>query len=61
MKLVDSSRPQDRPLWKRTAETVEGEAILAEARRLSCDRQYMHLSDSELIRLAYFGASGEES
>lgn len=50
--------PTKRPLWTRTAETADGKATLEDARRLSMDPQYYDLSDAELIRLAYYGASG---
>lgn len=53
-------RPRSRPLWRRVADTDEGNLILAEARHLSRDPRYAHLSDAELIRLAYWGASGNE-
>lgn len=45
--------------WRRT-ETKEGGRIVSDAWALSCLPQYRHLSDAELIRLAYWGASGEE-
>lgn len=51
--------PKMRPLWRRRAETAEGEVTLWRARQLSKMPAYAHLSDAELIRLAYWGASGE--
>lgn len=54
-------RPQDRALWTRNAETREGQRILADARILSQNPQYADLSDTELIRLAYWGVSGERA
>ena len=50
---------KDRPLARRRAETAEGEAVLAEARLLARLPEYMYLTDGELIRLAYWGVSGE--
>ena len=44
-------------LYRRT-ETDEGARILAEARKLKRLPEYAHLSDGELIRLAYWGATG---
>lgn len=49
--------PWKRPLWRREA-TGEGDAIVFRARLLSF--RYWHLSDGELIRLAYWGASGDK-
>lgn len=49
---------KSRPLWTRKAETPEGNEILQEARYLSMDSKFSHLSDAELIRLAYWGSSG---
>jgi hypothetical protein len=60
MKIVDETKPETRALWGRKAETPEGDRILREARRLACTREYCMLSDGELIRLAYWGASGEK-
>jgi hypothetical protein len=48
-----------RPLWQRRAMTTEGNMILREARRLSLSPEYADLTDGQLIRLAYWGASGE--
>lgn len=50
---------RDRPLWTRKADTQEGNEVLAEARQLSRDPENQNLSDGELIRLAYWGVSGE--
>lgn len=47
-------------LFFRRTETKEGGAIVAEAMALSSLPQYRHLSDAELIRLAYWGVSGVE-
>lgn len=47
-----------RPLWTRTADTKEGNEILHQARLYSKMEKYKHLSDGELIRLAYWGVSG---
>lgn len=44
-----------RPLWRRRAETPEGNATLCEARRLSLLPEYANLTDGQLIRLAYWG------
>lgn len=54
-----SINPRKRHLWTRSAETRDGNAILNEARQLSKMSEYNHLSDGELIRLAYWGVSGE--
>lgn len=56
-----SLRPQDRPLWRRMADTKEGHEILSEARRLSRLPEYADLTDGQLIRLAYWGATGDDS
>lgn len=50
-------RPQDRPLWTRKAETSEGYAVLHAAKMLAF--KHPEMSDGELIRLAYWGASGK--
>lgn len=44
-----------RPLWRRTADSPDGRDILYEAQRLSLLAANQHLSDAELIRLAYWG------
>lgn len=46
-----------RPLFWRSATTPDGWRTLSEANRL--EWAYPDLSDAELIRLAYWGASGE--
>ena len=51
-------KAKERPLWRRRALTFEGNEILHEARKLSKLPEYEGLSDGELIRLAYWGASG---
>ena len=51
-------KARDRPLWRRRAMTSEGNAVLREARRLSRVPEYADLTDGQLIRLAYWGASG---
>jgi len=48
-----------RHLWVRTAETREGREILDKARDLSLRPENAHLTDGQLIRLAYWGAAGE--
>lgn len=52
-------RPQDRPLWARTADTAEGRKVLDEARALSFE--HPQLTDGQLIRLAYWGVPGEQT
>jgi hypothetical protein len=47
-----------RRLWTMTAVTPDGHATLAAARRLACNPTYRKLSDGELLRLAYWGATG---
>lgn len=54
-------RPQDRPLWRRKADTKEGGDALDTARSLSRLPEYTDLTDGELIRLAYWGVSGDAS
>ena len=51
-------KPQDRPLYRRRADTKEGNCVLDEARLLSRLPEYADLTDAELIRLAYWGMSG---
>jgi hypothetical protein len=51
--------PRQRPLERLRAETPEGTRVILEARMLARRPQYAHLSDGELLRLAYWGASGE--
>ncbi len=51
--------PRDRPLWKRRAETPEGKEVLDKARRLAWHPDCWDLDDGQLIRLAYWGASGD--
>lgn len=51
-------KARERPLWHRRAATREGNTILREARRLSLLPEYADLTDGQLIRLAYWGASG---
>lgn len=46
-------------LSRRRAETLEGDQTILEAFRLSLRPEYAHLSEGELLRLAYWGASGE--
>jgi hypothetical protein len=50
---------KSRPLRRRRAQTVHGTRVLVEARALAKMPEYMHLSDAELIRLAYWGSSGD--
>ena len=52
-------KPWQRYLWRRRAGTPEGTAILWRARWLSMFPQYADLTDGQLIRLAYWGATGE--
>lgn len=47
-----------RPLWRRSADSLEGIRIIIDARWFAVDPRYCHMSDGELIRLAYWGASG---
>ena len=51
-------RPEDRPLWRRAAETEAGEVILDRARKLSFRLENRDLTDAQLIRLAYWGTPG---
>jgi hypothetical protein len=51
--------PRSRPLQRRRADTCEGRRVILEARWLARQPQYSHLSDGELLRLAYWGNSGE--
>lgn len=53
-------RAKDRPLWRRVADTKEGNATLHEARLLSQLSEYADMTDGQLIRLAYWGASGND-
>lgn len=48
-----------RLFWRR-AETAEGAQTVREAYKLSRMVEYAHLSEGELLRLAYWGASGEK-
>lgn len=64
MKIFDIFKIPDymkRPLWKRTADTKEGNMILHQARMFSMMEIYKNLTDGELIRLAYWGHSGEKN
>lgn len=51
-------RLPQRALWNRRAETREGNEILSEARQLATLPENQHLTDAQLIRLAYWGATG---
>lgn len=59
MILLGTRHARQRPLWHRQADTREGNQILEEARRLSCLKQNEHLTDAQLIRLAYWGTPGD--
>jgi hypothetical protein len=48
-------------LLRRRAETPEGNQIIWEAFVLSLLPKYSHLSEGELLRLAYWGVSGERT
>lgn len=52
-------KAKKRPLWRRRADTREGAEVLQKARALSLDLRNEHLTDGQLIRLAYWGATGE--
>lgn len=54
--FTNIKRHVSRPLFTRSADTPDGRRTLAEANRL--EWLYPELSDAELIRLAYWGASG---
>lgn len=56
---MGNTKARDRPLWHRQADTAEGHEILAEARRLSLQPEHEGLTDGQLIRLAYWGATGD--
>lgn len=56
---MDKIKPWRRPLLTRTADTREGNEVLCKARLFSWMPRYAHLTDGELIRLAYWGASGD--
>lgn len=56
--LLAPKHARQRPLWRRRAETLEGNKTLETARYLACMEEYRHLSDGELIRLAYWGVNG---
>jgi hypothetical protein len=52
------SSTHDRSRLLERAETTEGRDVLRDAWHLARDSRYAHLSNDELIRLAYWGASG---
>lgn len=51
--------PVSKRLFWRRAETPEGNRTVWAAFWLSLLKEYAHLSEGELLRLAYWGASGE--
>ncbi len=56
--------PKTRPLWTRDAQPGDADPAavrrtLDEARRLSFRLENRHLTDAQLIRLAYWGAAGD--
>lgn len=59
MVLLGTHHARQRHLWSRRADTIEGNRILEEVRRLSCLKQNEHLTDGQLIRLAYWGVPGD--
>lgn len=59
MILFGPAHARRRHLWNRQADTSWGNEVLEEARRLSCLEANRHLSDAQLIRLAYWGTPGD--